>query len=339
MWSEEKRLLARAQVVCCTCSGAEHPVLQGMDFQSVIIDEAGQATEPATLVPLMRLHASKGCVVLIGDHKQLPPTVADQLSLSEGFAMPLFERLATRGVDPLLLNIQYRMHPAIAQYPSYQYYDGRLRTGIRGTKRPAPAGIAWPDERAPVAFLPVEGHEVREGTSYTNFAEIGAIEMLLESILCAGDMRPEDIGIISPYAAQVRQLRRTLGSSTKLARYNCRNSTSRELSIEVSSVDGFQGREKELIIVSTTRANLTGSVGFLSDARRLNVTITRARRGLVVCGHFQTLSTDTHGWRPWLSWAQDRGLVAGCAATDPQAAQELLRLHGLSEEELLSGAV
>eukprot|EP00933_Yihiella_yeosuensis_P044469 TRINITY_DN39627_c0_g1_i1.p1 TRINITY_DN39627_c0_g1~~TRINITY_DN39627_c0_g1_i1.p1 ORF type:complete len:786 (+),score=133.71 TRINITY_DN39627_c0_g1_i1:251-2359(+) len=339
LWAEEKRLLSRAQVVCCTCSGADHPVLQDRDFYSVIIDEAAQATEPSVLVPLVRLNSRAGTVVQIGDHMQLPPTVVDRQSDSEGLAVPLFERMVNRGVGPLMLDIQYRMHPAIAQFPSRQYYKGQLRTGIRGGKRPAPAGVNWPDMRAAVAFLPVDGREVKEGTSFANYAEVGAIETMLESILAAGDIKIEDVGIITPYAAQVRQIRRSLSNSPRLARYNCRTVRPGDFGLEVSSVDGFQGREKELIIVSTVRANTTGSVGFLADIRRLNVTITRARRGLLVCGHFDTLAQDPRGWRPWLSWAQERGLLAGHGPTNPDAAMALLRLNELSEEQLLSGHI
>lgn len=339
LWREEKGLLSRAQVVCCTCSGADHPVVQGMDFPSIIFDEAGQCTEPSMLVPMLRMHPLRGSCVLIGDHKQLPPTVVDQLSEKEGLGLTLFERLSERGVDPVMLDIQYRMHPAIAQFPSYRYYDARLRSGVRGAKRLPPAGINWPEPQTPICFLPVEGREVSEGTSYSNHAEIGAIETLLESVLGAGDIKPEDIGIITPYAAQVRNLRRTLSRSPALARLHCRPTKGQVGGVEVSSVDGFQGREKELIIVTTVRANVTGSIGFLSDNRRLNVTVTRARRGLLVCGHFDTLARDHRGWRPWLSWAQERGLVAGYAATDPNKAHALLALSQLSEEQLLAGHI
>eukprot|EP00930_Biecheleria_cincta_P056849 TRINITY_DN4287_c0_g3_i1.p1 TRINITY_DN4287_c0_g3~~TRINITY_DN4287_c0_g3_i1.p1 ORF type:complete len:981 (-),score=143.26 TRINITY_DN4287_c0_g3_i1:47-2965(-) len=339
LWREEKGLLSRAQVVCCTCSGADHPVVQGMDFPSIIFDEAGQCTEPSMLVPMLRMHPLRGSCVLIGDHRQLPPTVVDQLSEQEGLGLTLFERLADRGVEPVMLDIQYRMHPAIAQFPSYRYYEARLRSGVRGQKRLPPAGINWPEPQTPICFLPVEGREVSEGTSWSNHAEIGAIETLLESVLGAGDIKPEDIGVITPYAAQVRNLRRTLSRSPALARLNCRPTKGQVGGVEVSSVDGFQGREKELIIVSTVRANLTGNIGFLSDNRRLNVTITRARRGLLVCGHFDTLGRDRQGWRPWLSWAQERGLVAGYAATDPKKAAALVTLSQLSEEELLAGNI
>lgn len=339
LWREEKGLLARAQVVCCTCSGADHPVVQGMDFPSIIFDEAGQATEPSMLVPMLRMHPLRGSCVLIGDHKQLPPTVVDQLSEKEGLGVTLFERLADRGVEPVMLDIQYRMHPAIAQYPSYRYYGARLRSGVRGQKRLPPAGINWPEPQTPICFLPVEGRETSEGTSFSNHAEIGAIETMLESILGAGDIKPEDIGIITPYAAQVRMLRRSLSRSSALQRYHCRPTKGQVGGVEVSSVDGFQGREKELIIVTTVRANAKGTIGFLSDNRRLNVTVTRARRGLLVVGHFNTLAGDHKGWRPWLSWAQERGLIAGYAASDPAKQAALLKLSQMTEEELLAGNI
>jgi len=339
LWSEEKRVISNAQVVCCTCSGAEHPVLQGMEFSSIIIDEAGQATEPSVLVPLLRLQAARGSTVLIGDHRQLPPTVVDPTCESEGLGVSLFGRLAARGVQPVMLDVQYRMHPVIAQFPSRRFYGSRLRTGVCGQKRPAPQGLDWPDRSTPVCFVPINGAEARDGSSFTNIQEATAIESLLAKALAAEDLKVEDVGIISPYAAQVRLLRRQLNASPMLARLGCRVAKPGEIGLEVSSVDGYQGREKDLIIVSTVRANPHGKVGFLADERRLNVTITRARRGLVVCGNLPTLMQDGTGWQPWIQWAQERGLVAGFPATDPQAASSLNKLSQMPEEMLLAGNV
>lgn len=334
-WGKEKRILSRAEVVCTTCSGSDHPVLQGMEFPSLIVDEAAQATEPSVLVPLMHLKA-EGSVVLIGDHKQLPPMINDVKSEAEGLALPLFERLVGRGVLPVMLDVQYRMHPALADFPSRWSYNGLLRSGVTGRERAPPGGIRWPDSRAPVAFLPVEGREVREGLSFINVAEVAAIETLLESVIYAGDVKPEEIGVISPYAAQVRKIRRAVAHSRRIkGDRSLSSSKSSEKGIEICSVDGFQGREKELIIVSTVRANQGGNVGFLADPRRLNVTITRARRGLLVLGHFPTLSQDLTGWRPWLSWAQARGLIAGQDATEPLVANEFMALASMSVPELL----
>merc|ERR1711865_1103096 len=296
-----------------------------MRFSGVLIDEAGQATELSTLVPLMHLK-EQGSVALVGDHKQLPATVSCLAADIEGLGNSLFERLASQGTHSILLDVQYRMHPAIAAYPSQEYYAGLLRSGVCAAKRKPPQGIQWPVPQAPIAFLPVDGWEAKEGNSFTNAAEVTAIAELLRAVVAGGEIKASDIGIITPYAAQVRYIRQHLGipnrselsgpvAQAQMANYP-----------DVASVDGFQGREKELIFMSPVRANERGNVGFTGDPRRLNVSFTRAKRGLVICGHFPTLGQNKDGWQPWLLWAQQRGLIAGCAATDPEAAESLRRL-------------
>eukprot|EP00931_Biecheleriopsis_adriatica_P115853 TRINITY_DN91605_c0_g1_i1.p1 TRINITY_DN91605_c0_g1~~TRINITY_DN91605_c0_g1_i1.p1 ORF type:complete len:823 (+),score=205.26 TRINITY_DN91605_c0_g1_i1:203-2671(+) len=331
-FAHQREILEDAEVVCSTCAGADHPVLQGKEFGCVLLDEAGQATELAVLVPLMKMKPD-GVVTLVGDHRQLPPTVSNVEVDVEGLGTSLFERLHSHGVEPFLLDVQYRMHPAIAAYPSVASYQRKLRSGVAGSKRKAPQGIAWPVPEAPITFLPVDGKEESEGTSWTNSTEVEAVEALLSSALAWNDIQPTEIGIITPYAAQARLIRRRLGCPPPGKR--AASGAVGAALVEVSSVDGFQGREKDLIIVSTVRANTTGKVGFLGDPRRLNVTITRSRRGLVVCGHFDTLATDEVTWRPWLTWAQERGLVAGCPASNEEAAEALKQMDLLSEEQLL----
>jgi len=328
-FGRQKSILSDADVVCATCSGADHPLIQHLTFARVLLDEAAQATELSTLVPLMKMKA-EACVTLVGDHRQLPPTISNIQVDVEGFGTSLFERMAGQGVHPFLLNVQYRMHPCISAFPSSMYYRGQILSGVPGAKRQAPQGIAWPVVEVPVTFLPVAGRELSEGTSWSNKSEVEAVQELLKSLCAWDDITPEEIGIITPYAAQARLLRRTLGCPPPGQR------SAGGLNVEVSSVDGFQGREKDVIIVSTVRANATGNVGFVGDPRRLNVTLTRAKRGLVVVGCFETLSHDEHGWGAWLNWAQERGLVAGCSATLPEAAEALSSLGSLSTQQLLS---
>jgi len=336
LWTTEKRILSAADVVCCTCSGAASAVMEDMTYPCVLVDEAGQATELSALVPLLYLRAD-GFLVLVGDHKQLPATVACQEAAQEGLANSLFERLEAQGVPPVALDTQYRMHPAIAAYPSKQFYQGWLKSGVPGSLRPPPKGIQWPIPQAPLAFLPVHGVEAAEGNSYTNYAEVQAITELLRKVEGAGDILGPDIGIITPYAAQARFIRQQLGVPSGNARgFLDPTAAARAAQLpEVSSVDGFQGREKDLILVSPVRANVAGRVGFISDPRRLNVSLTRARRGLVVCGHYPTLAKDEQGWGPWIAWAEDRGLVAGKPARNTHAAKELADLHVLNEDQLL----
>ena len=293
-WKEIRRIenqirddiLDKAQVICCTCIGSGNEILDGRRFPQVLIDESTQATEPAALVPLVR---GARQVVLVGDHKQLPPTVLSFRAEENGLKRSLFERLIGLGIEPLLLTTQYRMHPAISKFPNQQFYSNKLIDGVNSEERPAPAGLLWPDWENPVAFVPINGGETvsPDGTSRENPLEVSWVLKILEDLLEAGELTQKDIGIITPYAGQVRAIR---------------NSMSEQLDdVEVRTVDGYQGREKEVIIFSCVRSNPEKNVGFLSESRRLNVALTRAKRGLIVIGDPDTLRSDKN-WKAWLDY-------------------------------------
>ena len=295
-------ILDNADVICATCIGSGHLLLDGRRFPRVLIDEATQATEPATLVPIVR-----GCkqLVLVGDHKQLPPTVISSRAEKMGLNISLFERLIQLGVNSTMLLEQYRMHPCIAEFPSIQSYEGLLKNAIFEDKRPTPIGLIWPDFENPVAFLPVEGGEIvsQDGHSKANPTEAGWVLKMVESILQGQDISPHEIGIITPYNGQVRAIRDLMESSGGMEKGG------KWEGIEVRSVDGYQGREKEVIILSAVRSNPEGNVGFLDDSRRLNVALTRAKRGLVVIGDPKTLRNQ-RDWDFWLTWAEQQNLIA-----------------------------
>ena len=191
------------------------------------------------------------------------------------------------------------MHPIISEFPSSRFYNHRLVDGITSAERPAPAGILWPDWDKPVAFVPIHGQEEVDGDSgsRSNMDEAALLVRLLQDIFDTGELRPIDVGVITPYIAQVRLLR------------DISNDEWVEEGLEIRSVDGYQGREKELILFSAVRSNNRGEVGFLSDRRRLNVAITRPRRGLVVIGDPRCLGHDSD-WASWLEWVSDQGLQA-----------------------------
>ena len=294
---ERMKHLKRAQVICCTCIGSGGDFLDAMTFDRVLVDEATQATEPAVLVPLMR-----GCrqLVLVGDHCQLPPTVLSTRAEEEGHGVPLFSRMVACGVPPFMLDTQYRMHPCIAMFPSDLFYGGKLRNGVSAPERRPLAGFPWPREEFPVAFVPVKGVEVDDGVSKLNEAEAAAACDAVAALLSGGQCAASDIAVVTPYAAQARLIRRMTRRLTQ---------NSGPPFIEVSSVDGFQGREKEAVVFSAVRSNDFGAVGFISDWRRVNVSFTRARRALIVIGNDQTLRRgDPDTWMPWLAWADAHGL-------------------------------
>ena len=301
-WKEVRRLerqirddiLDRAQVLCCTCIGSGHDLLDGRSFSRVLIDEATQATEPASLVPLVK---GSRQIVLVGDHRQLPPTVISRRAEKGGLDRSLFERLVEMGIAPLMLTTQYRMHPSISDFPNKRFYDGKLEDGVDKSDRAAPAGMLWPDWDAPLAFLPVEGEELLspDGASKENSVEASWVVKILMGLIEEGGLEFPDIGIVTPYAGQVRAIRDMIPESMQ--------------DVEVRTVDGYQGREKDVIIFSSVRSNPDGNVGFLSDGRRLNVALTRSRRGLIVVGNPETLRHDDN-WRAWIDHIRSSKLEA-----------------------------
>ena len=297
-------VLDSAEVICSTCIGIGHEMLAERKFTNVLVDEATQAIEPATWVPIMR-----GCrrLVLIGDHRQLPPTVLSRRAEKDGLATSLFERLLEVGIEPYLLTRQYRMHPVIAEFSSARYYDNRLENGVTAAQRLAPAGFLWPDWEAPVAFIPVDGVEelAKDGKSRLNRDEAGWVVKVVDGLLAAGDLETSQIGVVSPYNGQVALLTDLLSNRGLLSG----EADDETRGLEVRSIDGYQGREKDVIILSTVRANENGEVGFLADHRRLNVALTRAKRGLIVIGNAKTLRADGD-WEAWLDWAAERKLEA-----------------------------
>jgi len=295
-FKEKMRRLKSAQVICCTCIGSGGDILDNMTFERVLVDEATQATEPAVLVPL-----SRGCrqLVLVGDHCQLPPTVLSTKAEEEGLGVPLFSRMVACGVPPFMLDTQYRMHPAIAMFPSDLFYGGKLQNGVSPPERRPLAGFPWPREEFPVAFVPIQNSvEMDDGVSKYNEAEAAAACDAVSALLQGGQCGVSDIAVVTPYAAQVRLIRRLTRKLVQRPPY-----------VEVSSTDGFQGREKEAVVFSAVRSNDYGAVGFVSDWRRVNVSFTRARRALIVIGNDLTLRRgDMDTWMPWLSWADAHGI-------------------------------
>eukprot|EP00930_Biecheleria_cincta_P021623 TRINITY_DN15975_c2_g1_i1.p1 TRINITY_DN15975_c2_g1~~TRINITY_DN15975_c2_g1_i1.p1 ORF type:complete len:1262 (+),score=287.34 TRINITY_DN15975_c2_g1_i1:128-3913(+) len=305
--------LKKAEVVCATCIGASGSTLDKARFSTVLIDECTQAAESAALVPLAR-----GCqqAILIGDQCQLPPTVLSDVAETENLGESLFTRLVTQGVRPVLLDTQYRMHPLIAEFASAAFYNGRLQNGVSHIHRKPPEGFPWPQRHMPVAFVNLErGEEKREGSSYINPAEAEKTLWSLMEVCKNDQLGPEEVGIVTPYKGQVNFIKKLIRERPGLAKFRS--------GLEVESVDGFQGQEKEVIIFCAVRNNREGKVGFLSDWRRLNVMLTRARRGCIVIGSRSTLVSDPL-WHEWLLWATARGAICGESAKGTWQAKYLV---------------
>jgi len=269
--------LDRADVICATTT-LDDELLGDRTFDLLVIDEACQSTEPGCWIPLLRARR----LVLAGDPFQLPPTVVSTPAAAEGFARSLLERMMQMHGDRITrrLGVQYRMHEQIMQFSSQEFYASSLIAdeSVRGHLLRDLPGIQGSDlTEHPLTFLDTAGagwdEELEpDGESRRNLAEAACVLKMVDQLVDAG-LSPAEIALIAPYAAQVRWLR----------------SHSRHVELEIDTVDGFQGREKEAVVISLVRSNPAGEIGFLGDTRRMNVALTRARRKLIVVGDSATL--------------------------------------------------
>jgi superfamily I DNA and/or RNA helicase len=302
-----ENLLQNAQVITATLVGSANKYLKNRIFSTVFIDEAAQALEPATWIPISKAHR----VVLAGDHCQLPPTVKSQEATKQGLSLTLMEKvMATQPEVAEMLNIQYRMNTQIMQFSNQQFYKGELQAhesvanqslatnpnlSLEGeeTRKSSKEGLRVV-EFIDTAGCSFEEKTVKESTSKYNPDEADVlIKHLLEilSTIPNPSLKKEEnsslmkekalIGIISPYSAQVSYVEELLKEHGELEAYLPY--------IRVSSVDGFQGQECEVIYISLVRSNEKSEIGFLSDTRRMNVAMTRAKKKLVIIGDSATL--------------------------------------------------
>lgn len=299
----ERELLEAADVICCTCVGAGDPRLARFKFHSILIDESMQATEPECMVPVV-LGAKQ--LILVGDHCQLGPVVMCKKAARAGLSQSLFERLVVLGIRPLRLEVQYRMHPQLSKFPSNFFYEGSLQNGVfADERRMKGVDFPWPQPDKPMLFYACQGQEemAGSGTSYLNRTEAALVEKIATRFLRSA-VKPQQIGIITPYEGQraylVQHMQFQGALHAKLYQ-----------EIEVASVDAFQGREKDLIVMSCVRSNEHQGIGFLNDPRRLNVALTRARYGIIIVGNPKVLSKQPL-WNHLLSfYKENRVLVEG----------------------------
>ena len=277
------QLFGEARVIASTLTGSANRLLSGQKFGTLFIDEAAQALEPACWIAIRK--ASR--VILAGDHCQLPPTVKSIAALRGGLGTTLMERIVKQKPETVtLLKTQYRMNEQIMRFSSEWFYGGMIEAapqvrfrGILDLDNP----MTWIDTSA------VAGKEEFVGESFgrINRAEADmTLDVLQEYFTRIGKARVLeeriDVGVISPYRAQVQLLRRLIRKKEFFKPY-------RGL-ISVNTVDGFQGQERDVIVISLVRANADGQIGFLSDLRRMNVAITRARMKLMIMGDVPTMT-------------------------------------------------
>ncbi len=274
-------LVAKAQVITATLVGANHYTVRNIKYHTVVIDEAGQALEPACWIPILK--AQK--LVLAGDHCQLSPTIKSMEAAQKGLSNTLLEKCVVLYPESvILLEEQYRMNELIMGYSSRIFYEGRLKAHESVAKH-----LLFPEDN-PLAYIDTAGcgfDEKSEGTSTSNPEEASFLFKHLTQ-LAAGLNNYYDpanfptIAIISPYKRQVDLLKDLLMHSPDLQLYGD--------AISVNTIDGFQGQERDIVYISMTRSNPDSKIGFLSEIRRMNVAITRARKKLVIIGDSATLS-------------------------------------------------
>lgn len=284
-------IFADARVIACTLTGSAHHLLTGRRFGTLFIDEAAQALEASCWIAIQKADR----VILAGDHRQLPPTVKSPAALSGGLDKTLMQTICENKPRCVsMLTVQYRMADEIMQFPNQEFYDGLLQSdpgvkyrGILDWDTAVEWVEAGGEERPPFRFPFEEGETLApDGLSRINPVEAElALQTLHDYIERIGKDRilyeRLDIGIISPYKGQVHLLR-------KMLRKDSYWKPLRHL-ISINTVDGFQGQERDIILISMVRQNEQGQVGFLADLRRMNVAITRARMKLIIIGHSPTL--------------------------------------------------
>ncbi|ELR18662.1 uncharacterized protein ACA1_393280 [Acanthamoeba castellanii str. Neff] len=343
--------ISSTRVIGVTCAASGFPILDGSTFPLVILDECSQMLEPHSMIPLARFNCQK--LIAVGDPLQLPPVLESFANKEDGLAKTLFIRLSTIGFPPIMLRTQYRCHPAISGIANRLFYEGKLLDGVT------------PEQRSPLLpTLPtlyfcnsLRGTEERAGKSYHNPYELGLIVEMVKSLINWG-IKPQQIGIIALYKPQAYKIETALAAvkATDISeeyveellnqaddieileedeerRRQVRGKQWQEKQrnklvakeIQVSTVDAFQGSEKEVIIVTCVR---TTRLGFIDSPKRLNVTLTRAKRHLIIVGNGKVLAGN-QTWTTILSQIEANGVV--------QDAEHFLRTGEFSRTGLSAG--
>jgi hypothetical protein len=322
----QKSIAKTAPVIVTTCIGANQLLVTSDDstaFPLVVLDEAAQTTEPALVCALSAARAEQ--VVLVGDTRQLPPTIAS-MELRATLGVSPMARLEKSGVGQKTLSVQYRMPPALLKHPSSYFYSGlvvcadellvsddEVIDGSVAAFTP-PKGFPWPNDQ-PLAFVQVGNNlEVtHDSGGKSNPTEAELVTRIVSDLLVAGEVEARNIAVISPYSKQVQRIRSELSFIP--------GRTKKAGDVRVGTVDSFQGQETDVVIFSCVRSNDVAELGFLRDSRRLCVAITRAKRGLVIVGDKQVLQTCRH-WAALLASCTERACLVDASHFNPKPTLE-----------------
>lgn len=292
-----KDIIAKAQVITATLVGSNHNTVQHLQYETVVIDEAGQALEPACWIPILKGKR----LIMAGDHCQLPPTIKSIEAANKGLSTTLLEKcVASHPESVVLLEEQYRMNEMIMGYSSKVFYEDRLKAHDSVAHH-----VLFPGDQ-PLLFIDTAGcgfEEKTEHTSISNPEEAAFLFKHLDHFVSTlkahypADKYPS-IAVISPYRQQIEELKDQLLNAPSLLMYGDR--------VSINTIDSFQGQERDIVYISMTRSNADNNIGFLSDIRRMNVAMTRARKKLVVIGDSATLS-QLPFYAGFISYAESNG--------------------------------
>ncbi|KAF9664169.1 hypothetical protein SADUNF_Sadunf17G0128300 [Salix dunnii] len=293
--------LANACLVFCTASSSSKLHTEGMTpIKLLVVDEAAQLKECESTIPLQL--SGLRHAVLIGDELQLPAMVQSKISMEAEFGRSLFERLVKLGHKKHLLNMQYRMHPCISLFPNKEFYNGLIQDASTVKERNYHKQFLQGNMYGPYSFINVASgkEQFNNGGSKKNLVEVAVVSELVANLFkeFTRARKRMSVGVISPYNAQVYAIQEKIGKTY---------STYSDFAVNIRSVDGFQGGEEDVIIISTVRCNANGKIGFLSNHQRVNVALTRARYCLWILGNGSTLVNSNSIWKKLVTDAKERG--------------------------------
>ncbi|KAJ1704695.1 hypothetical protein LUZ63_004474 [Rhynchospora breviuscula] len=323
--------IEEAKLLFCTISSAYELHERRMDpIEMLVIDEAAQLKECESLIPLQLVDLRHA--FLIGDENQLAAMVKSQISEKAAFGRSLFERLSLRGHIKHLLDVQYRMHPHIHNFPNRKFYQGCILNGPNVRKESYSKSCLEEPMYGAYSFIHIMNDMEtfdQLGQSCKNLVEVAVVHHIIKRLAEVSETagRPVNVGVISPYTAQVNAIQDRLGRRYLKHEF---------ISVKVSSIDGFQGGEAEVILMSTVRSNSDGAIGFLSDIRRINVALTRAKHCLWILGNGSTLTKSNTVWKDLVLDAKDRGCFFN--ASDDVSLAEMIKntIRELEEVHTLS---
>ena len=316
----EDEIIEDADIVLSTLNNSADKRLENYNFSYVLIDEAAQALEPDTLLPL--IHQAQ-MVVLIGDDKQLGPVVHSENAEVAGFSISLFQRLHLlyKGSPFItLLNEQYRMNEKLYEFPNKKFYENKMITKVKvSPDENIIQNMPWPKKDFPSFFYNVSsGYEENENNSYINKNEVFSVFQCVNKLI-ENKVEIKNIGVITFYSAQKQRFYEKFYTKEKYQE------------LKIDTVDGFQGMEMDYIIISTVRANIYGNLGFLKSEKRLNVSLTRAKKGLILVGNAKCLAKRPGVFRDLISFYSSNGLIVN----DPFKNCKIVEKEEIFDRELL----